>query len=93
MKKKLNKKQFFYFYILLCKDNSLYCGSTKNLQKRELAHNTNKGSAYVRSRGGGKIIYFEKFDSWSETLKREALVKKWNRSQKLLLTKFQDKRK
>ena len=76
----------FYFYILKCKDGSLYCGSTKNLHYRELAHNAGKGSAYVRSRGGGKIVYSEKFRSWSKTLKREAEVKKWTREKKLILT-------
>jgi len=76
-----------YFYILHCKDGSLYCGSTKDLKRREQQHNTGKGSAYVRSRGGGKIIYSEKFRGWGKALKREAEVKKWPRLKKLGLLK------
>jgi putative endonuclease len=77
----------YYFYILKCIDGSLYCGSAKNLADREAAHNSGRGSAYVRSRGGGKIIYSEKFRSWGKALRREAEVKKWPRNKKLVLTK------
>lgn len=68
----------YYFYIFLCKDKSLYCGSTTNLKQREAQHNSGQGSKYVRSRGGGKIVYSEKFRSLSKALKREAEVKKWS---------------
>ena len=71
-----------YFYIFLCKDNTLYCGSTNDLKKRELLHNSGKGAKYTRSRGGGKIVYSEKFRTLSKALKREAEVKKWPRIKK-----------
>lgn len=76
-----------YFYILRCKDKSLYCGSTNNLSKREKLHNLGKGSKYVFSRGGGKIIYLEKFRAVGKALKREVEVKKWKREKKLELVK------
>lgn len=77
----------FYFYILRCKDNTLYCGSTKDLEKRIKLHNSGKGSAYVRSRGGGKIIYRETFDTLGDALRREIEVKKWSKSKKESLIK------
>lgn len=77
----------FYFYLLKCKDKTLYCGSTNDLKKREQMHNVGKGSKYVKSRGGGKIIYFEKYKSLSKALRREAEVKKWSRVKKLSLIK------
>ncbi|MEK7618097.1 MAG: GIY-YIG nuclease family protein [Patescibacteria group bacterium] len=77
-----------YFYILQCKDKTLYCGSTTDLKKREATHNQGKGSKYVKSRGGGKIIYFEKFKSLNKALRRETEVKKWPRAKKLVLIKF-----
>jgi putative endonuclease len=77
----------FYFYILKCKDGTLYSGSTKNLRDRVAKHNSGKGSKYVQSRGGGNVVYFEKFRSWNKTLKREAEVKKWSRYKKLNLIK------
>ncbi len=80
-------KIMHYFYILQCKDKTLYCGYTKNLVKREQDHNTGLGSKYVRAHGGGKIVYSEKFRSLSKALKREAEVKKWTRIKKLELMK------
>lgn len=77
----------FYFYILLCKDITLYCGTTNDLKKRELVHNSGKGSKYVHAHGGGKIIYNEKFKTINEALRREAEVKKWKRQKKLSLIK------
>lgn len=77
----------FYFYILKCKDGTLYCGSAKNLKDREAVHNSGKGSKYVKAKGGGKIVYFEKFRLWGKTLSREAEVKKWSRVKKLRLIK------
>lgn len=84
----------FYVYILRCKkDDSLYCGYTKELNKRELVHNAGKGSKYVYSRGGGKIVYFEEFKSLSKALKREAEVKKLSRQKKLELSGSGNKKK
>lgn len=77
----------YYFYILQCKDGSFYCGSTNDLANREKVHNSGKGSAYVSSRGGGKIIYHEKFSDKSSALRREAEVKKWPRQKKSDLVK------
>jgi predicted GIY-YIG superfamily endonuclease len=36
----------------------------------------------VHSRGGGKIVYSEKFRLKTKALKREAAVKKWPRAEK-----------
>ncbi len=83
--KKVQKKPKYYFYILKCKDKSLYCGITTDITNREFVHNSGKGSAYVRSRGGGKIVYFEKYKTRSLALKREITVKKFTREQKLKL--------
>jgi putative endonuclease len=79
----------YYFYILECKDKSLYCGSTNNIEKREITHNSGKGSKYVYSRGGGSVVYSEKFRSKNKALKREAEVKKWARENKIKLIRNQ----
>lgn len=77
----------FYFYILRCSDSTLYCGTAKDLKKREKTHNSGKGSKYVWAHGGGKIIYSEKFRSIGKALSREITVKKWPRAKKLELIK------
>lgn len=72
----------FYFYLLRCKDGSLYSGSTNNLEKRLKLHNTGKGSAYVKSRGGGEIVYSESFETIGDAMRREIEVKKWAKAKK-----------
>lgn len=80
-------KPAFYFYILLCRDGTFYCGSTRNLDRRAILHNSGKGSAYVRSRGGGEIVYSEKFNAQGDAMRREIEVKKWPRLKKSALVK------
>lgn len=75
----------FYFYILKCKDGTLYSGSCKDLAARAKKHNSGQGSKYVAAHGGGKIIYHESFRKWGSALKREAAVKKLSRQKKLEL--------
>jgi putative endonuclease len=65
----------------------LYCGIAKDLSKRERLHNSGKGSAYVRSHGGGRIVYSEIHKTLGDALKREIEVKKWPRTKKLMLIK------
>ena len=80
-------KPMYYFYIVRCKDRTLYCGSTNDTAKRIQMHNSGRGSKYVRSRGGGKIVYIENFRKLAHAMHREFQVKKWTRIQKLNLIK------
>jgi putative endonuclease len=77
----------FYFYLLRCKDGSLYSGSTNNIKRREELHNAGGGSKYVRSRSGGKIVYFEKFRTRAKAMSREAEIKRKNKAFKENLIK------
>ena len=72
----------FFVYLLRCKDGTLYCGMTNNLENRLKLHNAGKGSAYVRSRGGGQIVYSESFATIGDALRREVEVKKWSKAKK-----------
>jgi putative endonuclease len=81
----------FYFYLLRCKDGTFYCGITNNLENRLKLHNSGKGSAYVRSRGGGEMVYSESFASIGEAMRREIEVKKWSRTKKEQLVASQTK--
>lgn len=74
-----------YFYILECADGSYYCGVTNDLTKRSALHNSGKGSVFVRSRGGGRIIYSEEYKNRGDALRREIEVKKWPRQKKRAL--------
>jgi putative endonuclease len=76
-----------YFYLLRCKDGTLYSGSTNDIKAREKKHNSGKGSKYVWAHGGGRIVYSEKFKSLGESLRREIEVKKWPKAKKENLIK------
>ncbi|MDO8497562.1 MAG: GIY-YIG nuclease family protein [bacterium] len=74
----------YYFYILRCRDNTLYCGKTDNLEKRINEHNSgsSRSAKYTRGRTPVKLVYFEKFRTVGRALKREAEVKKWKKKKK-----------
>jgi putative endonuclease len=71
-------------YVILCFDNSFYCGITTNLQKRLKQHNgiIKGGAKYTRSRRPCKYIYKEAAQNRSDASKKEAAFKKLNRKQK-----------
>jgi len=73
----------WYVYILLCSDDSLYTGSTNNLEKRFESHKSGKGGRYTRSHKPVKLIYSKEFDTKSIALKREAEIKHWSREKKI----------
>jgi putative endonuclease len=75
----------YFIYILKCSDNTLYTGSTNDLDKRIEAHNAGKGAKYTRGRGPVIMIYYEKFRSKNKALKREWEIKALNRKQKQAL--------
>ena len=77
----------FYFYIVRCKDGTLYCGSTNNTEQRILRHNAGRGSKYVRAHGGGKIVYTENFTNLADAMRREIQIKTWPRIKKVNLIK------
>lgn len=74
----------YYCYLVRCSDNSLYCGSTNDLEKRIANHNTTSkaGAKYTRSRKPVKLVYYETCGSKQEALKREIEIKKFTKKQK-----------
>ena len=73
----------WYVYIVLCGDNSLYTGITKDLDKRLLEHNNGpKGARYTRSRRPVVLVYSEEAASRSAATSREHHIKKLKRSRK-----------
>lgn len=74
-----------FVYILKCSDNSLYTGYTNDLEHRLKMHNSGKGAKYTRGRTPVKMVYFEELPDKSSALKREAAIKKLNKTNKLKL--------
>jgi putative endonuclease len=74
----------YYFYILRCSDNSLYCGQTNNLKRRVGEHNLGKfkSAKYTKGRRPVRLVYFEKYKTLQEVMGREREVKKWKKIKK-----------
>lgn len=75
----------WYVYILRCKDDTLYCGITPNIENRLELHRSGKGAKYTRGRGPLELVYSEGLPSHSDALKREITIKRLTRQQKLEL--------
>jgi len=69
-------------YILLCKDETLYTGVTKNMDNRLIQHNSGKGAKYTRGRGPVSLLYKEDMKNQGDALRREMAIKKLNRTKK-----------
>ncbi len=70
-------------YLIRCSDNSLYCGITKDIEKRIREHNVGKGAKYTRSRGPVKLIVASNEMTKSDALKFEYYVKHLKANQKI----------
>lgn len=78
----------WFTYIIQCKDGSLYTGATNDLSKRFQAHKQGKGCKYTASHKPLKVVFFEKFKTQSEALKREIEIKKLSHKEKENLVKL-----
>lgn len=78
----------YSIYILQCADNTLYIGSTNNIEKRLHQHNNLKsGAHYTKIRRPVTLVYSEPVGTIGEARKREAGIKKLTREEKLTLIK------
>ena len=73
-----------YFYILRCRDNSLYCGQTTDITRRLKEHNEDpkKSARYTWGRRPVRLVYSEEHKTLSNVLKREHEVKSWTKKKK-----------
>lgn len=72
-------------YILQCKDDTLYTGSTDYLEHRLQMHRSGRGAKYTRGRGPLTLRYVESCDDRSQALRRECAIKRLTRREKLAL--------
>ena len=74
----------WHVYVVVCFDNSFYCGITTNIERRIKQHNgeLSGGAKYTRSRRPCRLVYKEKAENRSTASKREYWFKKLSRKQK-----------
>lgn len=74
-----------YVYILLCTDNTLYTGSTKNLETRLDQHMDGKGAQYTKVRRPLALIFIEKFTTIEAAFFKEKQIQNWSKKKKWAL--------
>ena len=73
----------WFFYVLSCRDSSMYTGVTTDVQRRIEEHNKGKGAKYTRSRLPVRLLYSRKMLNRSQAQKLESAFKKLRREKKL----------
>lgn len=76
------KKKKWHLYVLLCKDGTLYCGITNDLERRLAKHNAGKGARYTRGRGPLSLLRSWPQKNKSAALRAEISFKKLSRRDK-----------
>lgn len=82
-----NNASVWQIYILRCADDSLYTGVTTDLDRRISEHNHDNRLAakYTRVRRPVRLVYSESIANRADATRRERLIKKMTRKQKLAL--------
>lgn len=79
------RMQQAYVYILKCKDNSLYVGSTFDMDLQLLQHQSGEGANYTKNKLPVELVYIELYDRIDIAFEREHQLKKWCRAKKQAL--------
>lgn len=74
-----------YVYLLRCRDGSLYCGWTSDLERRLGAHRRGRASRYTASRLPVELAFSRPMADRSAARREEARIKRLTRAQKLAL--------
>ncbi len=74
-----------YAYMLRCVDGTICSGYSTDPNRRTAIHNSGRGAKYTRSRLPVELVFTECFSTESETLKRDAALKKLSHAEKLAL--------
>jgi len=65
-----------------CFDHSLYTGWTNNLEDRVEKHNNGTGAKYTRNKLPVELVYYERFSTKIEAMRREYRIKQLSKSEK-----------
>ncbi len=74
-----------WVYLLQCRDGSLYCGWTSDLERRLTAHRSGRASRYTASRLPVALALAQPMADRSAARREEARIKRLTRAEKLAL--------
>jgi putative endonuclease len=75
----------YYVYILGSKSGTLYTGVTSNLFRRVNEHKKHIFAGFTREYNVNQLLYYEKYGTPEEAIKREKQIKSWRREKKIKL--------
>ena len=81
----------WFVYIVRCADNTLYCGTTLNPERRVKEHNAGTGSRYTRSRLPVRLVWHLQTAGKSEAFKEEFRIKHLTKLEKEILVASQER--
>ena len=77
------KTKEWFVYLLVCSDNTFYCGVTTDVFKRFGEHNfSDKGAKYTKGRRPVHLVWYERCLSKQDAYQQEYKIKKMKRSKK-----------
>lgn len=78
-------KRAAFVYLLRCRDESLYCGWTFDLERRLGAHRAGRGGRYTRSRLPVEVAAVLELPDEASARREEVRIKSLSRAEKLTL--------
>ncbi len=78
------KKSIIYI-MASCRNGTLYCGITSNLQQRVFQHKNNLIDGFTKKYGCKILVYYEQYGDIVSAIIREKQIKHYKRTKKLLL--------
>jgi putative endonuclease len=78
-------KQYFVYILASKKNGTLYIGMTNDLNKRVYQHKNNLVDGFTKKYNVHNLVYYEIHNDVYIAIKREKLLKKWNRQWKIEL--------
>lgn len=78
----MRRSNLHHVYILRLSDESLYCGVTKDLERRLKEHRQGRGSKYVKGRLPLKLVYLEDHKNLAKAMRRESEIKQFSKERK-----------
>ena len=71
-----------FMYIVRCSDDSYYVGSTWDLERRLIQHNSGFAAKYTSTRCPVTLEFYEEYDRIEDAFRREKQVQGWGRAKR-----------
>ena len=79
------KKQPCVYMLSNKKNGTLYIGVTSHLEQRIFQHKQKQVDGFTKKYNVSLLVWYEQHESMYEAIRREKMIKKWNRSWKIKL--------